>query len=414
MDKNISVQESRKRQIKRLMPFFWIILSIVIMFAVLTNLLSGRVKLAEIIVTTVERGDIEGSVTATGIIVPESEQVITSPISSTVQEIYFKAGDKVERGQSILKLNQIFTMIEYEKQQDEYELMKNRKNQLRLAAEINLTDYRSELEIKNIRLIERNEDYVARKKLEEMGGLSKYELNTLEREISVLNIEIERLKTQITNIDKQLQADLNESDLEINIQRIKMDQLQRQMEMANAIADQDGIITWINDEIGSNINAGEPLVKLADLSSFKIEAEASGLYAERIKIGQTAKIKVNDQELAGEISNIEPNLQNNVLKFSVSLQDKSSSALRNNMKLEVYIITERKENVLMIENGQAINGSGKTELFVIKGRKAYKHTVSVGVLSFDRVEVIEGLQEGDKVIISDLEDLIKRDYLIIK
>jgi HlyD family secretion protein len=90
----------------------------------------------------------------------------------------------------------------------------------------------------------------------------------------------------------------------------------------------------------------------------------------------------------------------------IDLEDKSSALLRSNLRVDVFIITSSKEMALRIKKGQFVNSEGQQEVFVVRDGVAVKTPVRLGISSFDAYEVIEGLSEGDEVIISDMRDFI--------
>ena len=114
-----------------------------------------------------------------------------------------------------------------------------------------------------------------------------------------------------------------------------------------------------------------------------------------------ARINENNT-LAGNITNILPTIQNGILTVQIALGDKANQILRSNLRVDVEIITERKDRVLRIKKGPALTGESANEAFVIRGTTAIRTPVRMGLASFDAFEVVSGLMEGDEVIISDV------------
>lgn len=90
----------------------------------------------------------------------------------------------------------------------------------------------------------------------------------------------------------------------------------------------------------------------------------------------------------------------------VALEDKSSDLLKSNLRVDVLISTDRKERALRIKKGPFAGGEGSKDVFVIRGDTAIKTPVRFGISSFDQYEVLQGLIEGDEVIISDMKDYL--------
>ena len=115
-------------------------------------------------------------------------------------------------------------------------------------------------------------------------------------------------------------------------------------------------------------------------------------------------MKINDELLPGHITSINPTVTNGAITLLVGLQDKSNALLKSNLRVDVLISTDRKERVLRIKKGPFASGEGTRDVFVIRGDSAVKTPVRLGIASFDHYEVVQGLLEGDEVIISDMAD----------
>lgn len=152
---------------------------------------------------------------------------------------------------------------------------------------------------------------------------------------------------------------------------------------------------------------GAVLARLADLSSFRVEATVSDVHASRLAAGLPVKIKLNETAtLDGEVARINPTVTNGVITLVVNLADKANVQLRSNLRVDVFIVTDHKERVLRIKKGPFANGDGTREVFVIRGESAFKTPVRFGIASADHYEAVQGLLEGDEVIISDMTDFM--------
>ncbi|MEL7123733.1 MAG: HlyD family secretion protein, partial [Bacteroidota bacterium] len=111
----------------------------------------------------------------------------------------------------------------------------------------------------------------------------------------------------------------------------------------------------------------------------------------------------------GYISSVLPTVENNTIEFLVALEAPDHQSLRPNMRVEVFIISDKKQDVLRVANGSAFSGAVEQNIFVLRGEKAIKESVRVGLVSMDYVEILSNnIQEGDRIIISDME---KYDHL---
>jgi HlyD family secretion protein len=130
-----------------------------------------------------------------------------------------------------------------------------------------------------------------------------------------------------------LKADEQELGFTLAMQGRSIEELQRKMEQAEVRASHKGVITWVKTETGSSVNAGEVIARLADLSSYKIKATISDTYADQLKVGGNATVRINDTDLKGTISSVEPTVSNGIITFYVCLQEKAHPLLRPSLRL---------------------------------------------------------------------------------
>ncbi|MBT4332025.1 MAG: efflux RND transporter periplasmic adaptor subunit [Candidatus Cloacimonetes bacterium] len=414
MDKELSKEHIRKVKIKKTVKYLVILVAFVMIFIIFKKIINPSIQRSRIQTAIASVGAIEGTITASGIVVPEFEQVLTSPFTSSIDSVYHKAGDKIELGEPILKLNNEFTLIDYKKLQDEYKLKINRKNQLSLNMERMLIDLQAEYEIMHLRIEALEAQVKAQEHIYEFGGGAKVNLDQ-----AILNLKIARLEQiqqgkKITNQEKSLVADLMELDLNITIHENNILELEKRLELAEAKSVRNGVITWVKDNIGENVNQGEIIARIADLEKFKVESKISDIHAPKLIVGNPVKVRINDIDLLGLISNIKPTIENGIINFIVELDDKTNEHLRSNLRVDVFVITSSKNDIIRLENGPFINGSGRQDIFVVSGDDAYLRTVVIGETNFDWVEVEKGLEPGEEVIITNMEDHIHQTKVKIK
>jgi len=100
-----------------------------------------------------------------------------------------------------------------------------------------------------------------------------------------------------------------------------------------------------------------------------------------------------------------PAVENNTISFNVQLENASNEMLRPNMRVEVFIISGRKENILRVSNGPAFTGAASQGIYVVKGDQAIRKEVTIGLTNMGMVEITGGeVQEGDQIIVSEMED----------
>lgn len=403
MDRSIPTEEINRKKRQKVIKVSVIMVALLLIVISLKAFVTPSISSKEIRIAKVERGDLLETITASGIIIPQTEQIITSPLTSHIESINFKAGDFVRAGESILRLNQLFIQIELDRLHDEYELKKNRRTQLILGANQKKSQVNASIKIKRAKQKIAEKDLIRIKTLVDMGGEALERYETKELENNILSYELQQLEEEVELIKNSLQADLKELTLQLKIKKSKIDELNNQIRLSQAISQTDGVITWLQDKIGTNVNTGEALAKVADLSNFKIKANISDSHLDKLTIGQQVLVRVDEKDLEGTISNINPSVENGLLTFSCEMKQSNHPKLRNNLRVDVFPIISSQKNILRIPNASFIEGTGIQEIFVVKNNEMIKKKITVKATNFDFAE-IEGLEENEEVIISNTEE----------
>lgn len=359
---------------------------------------------ADITTARVEAGLIENTINATGEVLPEFEEVLTSPINASIKNVLMDAGNKVTKGQSILTLDKSVSQADYDKLQFQMESKQNEISKLKLDLEKSFFDIKSNNSIKQLRISNLTDAVSSAKRLLAAGGGTKEDVERAELELKVAELEKLQLENEIRSKQQTMKIEIREAEIALAIQRNDLDALKRRLDLADLIATRPGVITWVNKNIGSAVHEGDALVRIADLSGFKVEGSMSDNLLDKIHNNMTAIVRVGDTQLRGSIVNISPAVNNAIVSFDIQLNQKDSKVLRPNQKVDVFLVTATRNGVLRVANGPAFNGSGQQEVFVLKNGVAERRTVKTGLSNFDFVEVISGLKAGDEVITSDMGD----------
>jgi len=410
LDENYRQQQIRKRVVQGT-----IALTVIAgIFIWVPGWISPSLNRSRIRTAKVDRGPIEATITASGTVAPEFEQVIPSPIETRVLKILKSPGAKLTKGEPILELDVSATTLAFEKLNDQIMLKENEQKRLKIDLEKTITDLQTQLQIKKLKLEFLKSKTEQQQKLFEIGGSSKEQMRQTKLEEDIAMLELQQLELSIRNTQQSLQNQLDGVATEWRILQNEREEVRNQLNQASTRAERDGVLTWAISQEGVTIRKGEVLAKIADLNAFRIDATVSDVHAARVAVGLPVKVKINEDYLSGTISSIQPTIQNGIVTLQASLADKSSNLLRSNLRVDVFIITAQKENALRLKKGPFANGEGEQQVFVIRGDVAYKTPARLGIASFDQFEIVDGLTEGDEVIISDMRDVIHMKEIRVK
>ena len=414
MDREISKEVQRKEQRKQFIRIGTAVGGFIVLIVVVISMLQTSLKRKDLNISTVDKGVIEVSVSASGKVIPAFEEIINSPINSRIVEVYKRGGDSVDVGTPILKLDLQSAETEYNKQLDEEQMKSLQLEQQRVTnhnklseMEMNLKVSRMELDRKAVEI--RNERY-----LDSLGAGTTDKVRQVELDYNVSILKLKEDEQKYKNEQALAEADLKVKELELNIFRKSLAETRRTLEDAQIRSPRKAILTYVNNEIGSQIGQGAKVAIVSDLSHFKIEGEIADTYGDRIAAGSKAVIKIGSEKLDGTVSDVTPLSKNGVISFTVQLEEDNHKRLRSGLKTDVYVMNAVKDDVLRIANSSYYVGKGEYELFVVNGNQLLKRKVQLGDSNFEYVEVVSGLQEGDQVIVSDMNAYKDKNKLKIE
>ena len=414
MDREISKEVQRKEQRKQLIKIGVVAGGLIVLIVVVISMLQTSLKRKDLNISTVDRGVIEVSVSASGKVIPAFEEIINSPINSRIVEVYKRGGDSVDIGTPILKLDLQSAETEYNKQLDEEQMKSLQLEQQRVTnhnklseMEMNLKVSRMELDRKAVEL--RNERY-----LDSLGAGTTDKVRQVELDYNVSVLKLKEDEQKYKNEQALAEADLKVKKLELNIFRKSLAETRRTLKDAQIRSPRRAILTYVNNEIGSQIGQGAKVAIVSDLSHFKIEGEIADTYGDRIAAGSKAVIKIGSEKLDGTVSDVTPLSKNGVISFTVQLEEDNHKRLRSGLKTDIYVMNAVKDDVLRIANSSYYVGKGEYELFVVNGDQLLKRKVKLGDSNFEYVEVVSGLQEGDQVVVSDMNAYKDKNKLKIE
>jgi HlyD family secretion protein len=402
MDKKISPEMIRKRRRKLILQLSFAVVLIVAASVAIVHLLRSGISPDDIYTSVVDKGTIEITISATGKVVPLSEEVIVSPVSTKILEVFKKSGDSIQEGDPVVRLDLATINTEMERQHNELTMKRYQLEQKKTSAQSDLSDLAmqieiDEMQIKHMEVALKNEVF-----LDSIGAGTANKIKQAELEFSVEKLKLAQLKLQYANRQKMAEADIKVLELDYSIATSSAVLKNKTMAEAQIRSPRTATLTWVNDQIGSKVMEGDQLAIVSDLAHFKVEAEVSDSYVNKILSGNQVIVKSANRELRGTVGNVVPSVRNGMINFTVLLENNRHELLRSGLKVDVYVVNAVRADILRIANRSYYSGTGEYDLWVVKNGEAVKRKVLLGESSYDHVEVKTGLEEGETVITSDM------------
>lgn len=415
MDREIPQEVKARRRRNLIIRLTATAVAAIAVIAMITSVMRSSVKRTDLTTAVVDAGTIEATVSASGKVVPAFEEVINSPITTRIREVYCKAGDNVGENTPLLGLDLTSTNTEYEKLLDQQQMNRLQLEQLRLNNATALKDLEMRVQVKEmtvnrLRVELRNEQY-----LDSLGSGTGDNVQQASLAYETGRLELEQLRKQLVNERSVRDADIRVKELELQIAEKNLDEMKRTLSDAQIRSPRQGVLTYINNQIGAQVSQGTHVATVSDLSHFKVECEISDSYGDKVKVGSAATVRIGKKPHSGTVSNVTPLSRNGVMAFTVQLDDDAAAGLRSGLKTDVYVMSSVIDETLRLKNGSYYTGKGDYELWIVTGdgNELTKRKVTLGVSNYELVEVVDGLKPGDRVVISDMSEFRTKKNLKI-
>ncbi|MBR8537101.1 efflux RND transporter periplasmic adaptor subunit [Carboxylicivirga sediminis] len=355
----------------------------------------------------VDKGNIETWESTAGFVEPANEVLLLSPTASIITSILKEPGQEVKEGETILVLNTKEVEDKIEQLNDNLAVMQNNLEKTRLAARSNKADLSHNIETKKLKISSIKATLADQEQLLEVGGISPAKFDETKQQLVLAEKELQLVQQKSAIKLQQLEADEKGLLLQIDIKQKEIKHQQELLESLQVKAPSDGIILAIHGKKGEKIQGDKLLVSLSDLTCFKIQATIDSKFRDMVKTGKRAYVVVDNTRLEGRIGTIMPQLKDGNLEFSVHLTNSQHPKLIPNQKVDIQIVKRARYDVLRIKKGAMISNKKVQHVYVVNGDSANQKELKLGLATDEYIEVQEGLEEGDEVVISTVSAIGK-------
>lgn len=402
------IREQKPKKNKRIAQISAAIIILVLVTVGLRSLkpAAPSVERATVWTDTVQRGTMVRQVRGPGTLVPENNRLITAVTAGRIEQRYMLAGAEIDSSTVILRLSNPDVEVQLLQSQQQLSqaeaqlitlrssLATQRLTQEGVVAQIR-TQYLDAKRVydQNQRLFERNPDLVAEAELARSRELAE-ELETR------LRLEEERLEVLESSVEEQVQA--QESQVE-RLKAIVQFNTER-LSSLEVVAGVSGVLTELPVQEGEWVQAGGTLARVVQPGRLKAEIRIPQTQAQDIVVGQVAYIDTRNDTIEGRVARIDPAVQGGTVTIDVALPDDLPRSARTDLSVDGTVEIERLDDVTYVGRpayGQANSRVGMFKL-VEDGNYAVRVNVQLGRSSVNEIEVEEGLQPGDIVILSDM------------
>jgi HlyD family secretion protein len=359
------------------------------------------------VIETVKRGEMVRDVRGNGTLVPEITRFIPAPAEGRVEKILLQAGVEVDPSTVIVELTN--PQMEQQATDADFQVKAAEADEENLKVRLESDTMTQKAAIATI-----NSQYSqAKLQLDADEVLAKQGLVAdLVLKISRVNVQdlANRLKVEQERLavnSKSTRAQLNAANSRLQQLRALARLKREQVDALHVRAGTGGVLQQVSVQVGQQVTPGFNIARVADPASLKAVLRVAETQIKDVRIGQPVVVDTRNGLIQGQVSRIDPAAREGTFEIDASLVGPLPQSARPDLSVDGTIELERLKDVLKVGRpafGQAQQTIG---MFVLTpdGTEAERRTVKLGRNSVSQIEILEGLKEGDRVIISDTSAL---------
>jgi HlyD family secretion protein len=367
-----------------------------------------RVRLA-----TVTRGDLVRDVSVQGRVVAAVSPTLyaTAPGSIT---LHVEAGERVVEGQVVATVDSPdlasrLQQAESSLEQREVELGRQRIESRQLAL-----DKRKAADLTMVALTAADREKRRADQAFNLGVISVIDYEKAKDDLENAQVAHQHAVADADLFDERLAFELRASELEHNRQGLLVSNLQRQVDDLAIKSPVNGIVGDLLVAQKAAVGTDTPVMAVVDLTRFEIDAQIPESYADDLAVGMQAEISVAGDKYAGELVAVSPEILNNQVNGRIRFSQAGPTNLRQNQRLTTRILLAEYKNVLIVQRGQFLDsGAGRVTYVLDRDGLAVRRAIEVGARSLGAVEILAGLDQGDRIVISNLDPFRSAETVLL-
>ncbi|CAN5843968.1 HlyD family efflux transporter periplasmic adaptor subunit [soil metagenome] len=396
---------AKRKKIRRILTAMAVILAIVMVSVVVARLkpAAPSVDRAAVWVDTVKRGPMLRLVRGSGTLVPEDIRWINTTTQGRVERILLRPGAEVTPTSVILELSnpQLQQAVQDAQlaHQSALAAHENRKAELERALLTQEGELASvETNFNNARL-----NLEAQEELLKDGLVSELQVKQFRSQTADLKNRLAISQKQLENTKKGLESQIAPQEAEVTQRRAQYQLRLRELEDLKVKAGMAGVLSQVPVEVGQQVGPGTNLARVADPTRLKAEVRIAETQTKDIRIGQVAEVDTRNGVIQGTVMRIDPTATGGTVGVDISLDGALPPGARPDLSVDGTITLERLPDVIKV--GRPAFGQENSTVMLFKldaSGEAHRVQVRLGRSSVNEIEVLEGLQPGDQVILSDM------------
>ncbi|NQY65530.1 MAG: HlyD family efflux transporter periplasmic adaptor subunit [Alteromonadaceae bacterium] len=402
-------KKSNQGKLSNQMKITLALISVVIVLAFFArqSLSSVSVKRTDILIGTVQTGDLDVIIEGYGTLTSDKQQLITALTRATVKEIVLKPGAKVSAQSIIIKMENPELLQQVENAQQGLAQIKANLRQLKvnqkretLNERANLAEIKARYETAKLRR-------TAEETLVEKGIVSQLDFKGSLLDEKQLNERISLLSERAEQLFEVHKEAINIQKERIKQQKGQLGIAQERLDKLTVRAGFEGVLQRLSVELGQSLAAGQEIALIGSVTDLIALIRVPQSQAQQIQVGQRTIIDTRRDKIEGIVARIDPIVENNTVNIEISLPNKLPASARPQQNVDGVIIAETLKNINFIERPANVKSFSTGQLYRLNNEQqtATLSEIKYGQQAGQFIQILSGAKSKDKFIVSDLSNL---------
>jgi HlyD family secretion protein len=355
---------------------------------------ASRLRIAE-----VTRGTLVRDASVNGRVVAAVSPTLYAKAASTVN-LKVAAGDTVKKDQVLAVLESPDLSDALKREVSTYEQLKAEVARQGILARKQKLLAQKEADTAEIERLSAQRTLERYQSVGDLGIIAKIDFQKAKDAVQSAQIRAKHAAEASTLEGDDVQLALKTKMNELERARLSMEEARRRVDELTVRAPVDGFIGTLNVQNRMVVAANAPLMTLVDLSKLEVEVEVPETYVADMGLGMSAEIQLPSGTATGKLSALSPEVVKNMVLARVRFDGEQPKGLRQSQRLTARLLIEEKPNVLTLPRGPFVEQDGGRYAYVVRDGIAVRTPITMGATSISAVEIIEGLKQGDKVVVA--------------
>mgnify|MGYP001570988230 CR=1 FL=1 len=361
----------------------------------------------------VTRDDLVRDVSVQGRVIAAVSPSLFAPADGTIT-LMVEAGAAVSEGQTLAVLDSPELQNRLQQEQATLDRLSVEFDRQRIETKQKALDNRKNVDLTKVTLIAAERERRRAESGYEIEAISEIDFEKTKDDLETARLAHEHAVADAKLDQERLAFELQTRELQVERQSLLVKDLHRQVDELNMRSPVNGIVGNLMVEQKTAVSTNQVVMAVVDLTAFEIEAQVPESYADDLGLGMQSEVLVGNQKYSATLVSVSPEILQNQVTTRIRFSAGMPPGLRQNQRLTTRILMEEKNDVLTLQRGQFLDSGGSRVAYVLDDNSvAHRRSIEVGARSLAAVEIVSGLDEGETVVISSIDQFRSADTVLV-